>query len=100
MSHQYVNYISTVVALLPHNANYIVITLSLYSQDNDSALHWAAYNNNVDVVRVILDYTVQINVKNQVSIIKTTAVLQPYLVQGCIDRLGLLASNCKYFILL
>ena len=74
--------------------------LSLYSQDNDSALHWAAYNNNVDVVSVILNHTVQIDIKNQVNIIKTRAMLQPYHILYKIVLIGMvyLASNYEYFI--
>ena len=54
--------------------------MTLYSQDNNSALHWAAYNNNVHIIRMLLDHTVQIDVKNQVSIMKIRAMLQPYFV--------------------
>ena len=58
-----------------YNYNLLLITcLSLYSQDGDTALRWAAYHNNVDLMRVILDHTVQIDVKNNVSIIKTTSI--------------------------
>ena len=58
-----------------YNYNLLLITcLSLYCQDGDTALGWAAYNNNVDLMRVILDHTVQIDVKNNVSMIKTTSI--------------------------
>ena len=53
----------------------IIAYLSLYSQDDDTALRWAAYNNNVDLLKMILDHTIDIDVKNKVSIIKTTIVL-------------------------
>ena len=48
----------------------IIACLSSYSQDDETALHWAAYNNNVDLLKMILNHTVEIDVKNKVSIIK------------------------------
>ena len=53
----------------------IIAYLSLYSQDDDTALRWAAYNNNVDLLKMILDLTIDIDVRNKVSVIKTTIVL-------------------------
>ena len=58
------------------NYNLLLITcLSLYYQDGETALRWAASYNNVDLMKVILDHTVQIDVQNKVSIIKTTGIL-------------------------
>ena len=64
------------VEVVRHNYNLLLIVcLSLFSQDDDTALRWAAYRNNVDLMRVIFNHTVQIDVKNKVSIIKTTTML-------------------------
>ena len=77
-----------------YNYNLLLITcLSLYSQDGDTALRLAASHNNVDLMRVILDHTVQINVQNKVNIIKTTSILKPSLIQ---DIFALISYSVKY----
>ena len=64
------------VEVVRHNYNLLLTAcLSLYSQDDVTALHWTAYNNNVDLMRVIFNHTVDIDVKNKVSVIKTTIML-------------------------
>ena len=57
------------------NYNLLLITLSLYFQYGDTALHNAAYMNNTDIINMILDHAVQIDVKDKVSIIKATIML-------------------------
>ena len=42
--------------------------MSLCSQDNDTVLHFATLHNNVDTVEAIFNYTVQVDLKNRVSI--------------------------------
>ena len=70
------------------NQNLLLITLSLYSQDDETALHYAAYNNNVDLIRAIMDKTVLIDVKNKVSIIKTKTMAKLSLIQEGIFDIG------------
>ena len=46
----------------------LLFILSLCSQDNDTALHFVALHNNVDTVVAIFNCTVQVDLKNRVSI--------------------------------
>lgn len=66
---------SSVVTSLLHNSKFL-IALSLYSNHDGTILHYAAYHNNVNIVRTILNHTVQIDVENKVSVIKTTTMLR------------------------
>ena len=50
------------------NFHILLAILSLCSQNKDTALHFAALHNNVDVVACIFNCTVHIDVKNRVSI--------------------------------
>ena len=54
-------------------------------QNDETAIHLAAFNNNVDLIKNIAHHRVQIDVKNKVSVTKNTSCQQPYLVQDCIS---------------
>ena len=61
------------------NYNLLLIPrLSFYSQNDYTVLHRAVNNNNIDLVKMILDRTVQIDVKNKVSVIKATTCNNNY----------------------
>ena len=61
------------------NYNLLLIPrLSFYSQNDYTVLHRAVNNNNIDLVKMILDHAVQIDVKNKVSVIKATTCNNNY----------------------
>ena len=47
---------------------WVLVILSLYFQNDDTALHFAALHNNDDIVVAICNCTVHIDVQNRVSI--------------------------------